>query len=542
MTNERLTQPPSSTVLKPWHWFVLAAAVPLVHCASRLSLDLWHDEIYTVDHFVSRGPLFIVSDYSAPNNHVLYSLILWPFYLVSDVNFVLRLPSFLFTIGTLAFTFAVAFRHGGMLCAVLSTSLLGLNQMFLIHTIQVRGYGLSMFFTAWLTWLALENDRTWRRWLAVAIAGAAFLYVLPTNLLFFVPLAIASVLVRITRHAELDAATCVSNGLAGAKLAAQGPAVSNRSYRPAMPRWLRRIAADASAWFIAALAAVACYLPIAAQVRVIATASSPSSWSSLPLIVSSFLSPATHDYLWFAPLIVASLAILLWPVREGTRRRWTLPIVGLGVVVGAFLLTAILRISPFERNYCPLLVSLALLSGWLLTELVELLHARLLPWLTSDAWAAISLLLVGIVLCPQLWTYPGRLKQRREQAGPANPWIADGYYCYYAADYRPSAVVRYLSQRDFERSPFSVAYLKADFLNVWWYFYHSRLSGVDTPYGDVEVYAIVPEPPPWKALADENHLHEATINTFRLIGDFGFYRLYRTAGPVDVGGPPEGAR
>lgn len=504
MTNEGL-KTPSTTVLKPWHWFILSAAVPLVHCASRLDLDLWHDEIYTVDYFVSRGPLFIVTDYSLPNNHVLYSLVLWPFYLISDVNFVLRLPSFLFTAGTLAVVFAIGLRSNGLVCAVLSTSLLGLNQMFLIHTLQVRGYGLSMLLTAWLTSLALsDGSRGWRRYVAVVAAGTAFLYVLPTNALFFIPLAMASTVLRIMRQEPF-----------------------------------RAVAADGAAWLMAGMGALVCYLPIVAQVRAAAESSSPSSWSSLPRIAANFFRPATHDYFWFAPLALASLAALAWTVRDGKPRRWTLPLVCLGVVSGAFLVTAILRISPFERNYCPLLISLALLNGWLLAELAQFIGARLSAVVAPDAKSAVSLACVAMVLCPQLWTYPRRLTQRREQGEPANQWIADGYFCYYAANYQPSAVVRYLNGQDFDRAPFVVAYVKADFLNVWWYFYHSRLSGVSPPHGVVDLYAIVPEPPPWKLLAETNHLSEQDVRNLRLIADFGYYRLYRTSQPVDVGGPTD---
>lgn len=502
----RKLDPPASslTVLKPWHWFIFAAAVPLAHCASRLNLDLWHDEIYTVDYFVSRGPLFIVSDYSLPNNHVLYSLLLWPFYLISDVNFVLRLPSFLFTVGTLALVFAIALRQSGLVCAVLSTSLLGLNQMFLTHTIQVRGYGVSMFLTAWLTFLALaDSSRTRRRWIAVVFAGAAILYVMPTNALFFVPLALASGLVRVTRRVEA-----------------------------------REVAADVSAWFTAALVALACYSPIAEQVRAVAKSSAPSSWSSLPHIVANFFRPALHDYFWFAPVMLVSLAAIALTTDKNKPRRWTLPAVALGVVFGAFLLTAALRISPFERNYCPLLVLLALLGGSLLAELIGSVHVRS-SLRTPSVAAGLSLALVALVLCPQLWTYPRRLKERREQVEPANQWITDGYYCYYAADYRPSAVVAYLAEQDFERLPFCVAYAKADFLNVWWYFYHSRLSGVSPPRDVADIYAIAPEPPPWKALAEYNGFSEQDMKSFLLIADFGFYRLYRAQSALGEGSPPD---
>ena len=96
--------------IPPWQWFLLAAAAPIVLCAARLNLDLWHDEIYTLTKFVAGGPWRIVTDYSAPNNHVLYSLALWPVHLVSTSNFALRLPSLGFAIGTLWMTFRAGCR------------------------------------------------------------------------------------------------------------------------------------------------------------------------------------------------------------------------------------------------------------------------------------------------------------------------------------------------------------------------------------------------------------------------------------------------
>ncbi|HET6882585.1 MAG TPA: hypothetical protein VFI31_20630 [Pirellulales bacterium] len=495
--------PPSG--LRPWHWFVLSAAAPLVHCASRLDLDLWHDEIYTVDHFVSRGPAAIVTDYSLPNNHVFYSLALWPFYLLSDADFVLRLPSFFFTVGTLIFIFSLAYRYSGVVGAVASTSLLGLNQMFLIHTIQVRGYGLSMFLTACLAWLALADSNRRRRLLAVPFVGAALLYVMPTNLLVVAPLAAASLCLCAVR-------------------------------RPGFGQ----IAADAAAWAVAGLLALGCYLPIAVQVRAAAESASPSSWSSLPEIAQSFLQPATHDAIWLAPLLVLSLLALGYRRSDGAPRCWSLPIVASAVLVGAFLLTGLLRISPFERNYCPLLVWLALLGGWLLADLSQSTQARILVGGSAEKAAVILLVLLSILFWPQLWTYAERLRVRRERADAADQWVANGYYCYYAANYRPSAVVDYLAVRDFNRAPFGILYTKPDFLNLWWYFYHSPLANVRTPDGKVTVFAILPEPPPWKALAKDCHLSDEDVRAFELIDDFGFYRLYRTPGLVDVG-PSSGA-
>jgi hypothetical protein len=489
----------SSPSLQPWHWFVLSAAAPLIHCASRLDLDLWHDEIYTVDHFVSRGPAAIVTDYSLPNNHVLYSLVLWPFYLVSDLDFVLRLPSFFFTLGTLACVFSLGFRYAGVIGAVLGTSLLGLNQMFLIHTIQVRGYGLSMFLTAWLAWLALaEGSSRRRRLVAVAFVGAALLYVMPTNVLFFAPLAAASLGLRVARRAPIG-----------------------------------QIAREAAAWAVAGTAALVCYLPIATQVRAAAESASPSSWTYLPVIAWNFLRPASHDAVWLWPLLGLSVVALLWPRADGAPRRWALPIAALAAVAGAFLLTGLMRVSPFERNYCPLLVWLALAAGWLLAEFAYAVCTRLRG--SPEKLAAFSLALVSMVFWPQLWSYPQRLTARREQAEPPDQWVADGYYCYYAANYRPSAVVRYLADQDARGVSFCLCYANADFVNLSWYILHCDLGNRSPPAGEVCFFAVAPAPPPWTTIAHDCQLSQEVVSLFGLIGDFGFYRLYQTAAPIDVG-------
>src|SRR5262249_43339899 len=141
--------------LKVWQWFLLAAAVPLIICALKLNLDLWHDEVYTIDSFVSRGVGYIVTDYHLPNNHVFYSLVIYPFYCLSDSNFVLRLPSLLCAAGCLWFIFLTARSLAGIAAGLLSVFVLGMTQMFLVHVMQIRGYGLSMFLCAWLAFLAL---------------------------------------------------------------------------------------------------------------------------------------------------------------------------------------------------------------------------------------------------------------------------------------------------------------------------------------------------------------------------------------------------
>jgi hypothetical protein len=536
--------------VRPWQWFILAAGVPLAICASRLNLDLWHDEIYTIDYFVAQGPAFIVSDYSLPNNHVLYSLLLWPVYLLSDSNFVLRLPSLACTLGTLALVFRLAQRWAGISAAVIATALLGLNQMFLIHTIQVRGYPLSMLLAIGLASLVLPeaNFNAWRRRAMIVLAGAAFLYVLPTNVLFLLPLASVAVAASAGRR----------EGIA-------------------------RIAAEAATWCAAALVAAFAYLPIAGQVlqaggaRGLADSADAGArlarllspdWTSSGRLAIDFVSPATRDVWWLGPLLVAGLAA--WAVHrpkaisqcgaappspvpappsaelEAAPAAQRCPGICLGLVLttwcGVFLLCGVLHISPFERNFCPLLPLTAVAAGCLLDELLQALGARLSNrW--SPAWtAAGGLVLLLAAIGPRLASYASRLdERRREVAGQRWP-VQDGYYNYYAADYRPSAVANWLAEHHIERKPYAICLADEDQLDLSYYLRRAglpRFHGLSTA-GDprpVAVFAAAPAAAPWSRLAGTCGLTESQLRHFKLVGDFGYHQLFRSPRSLPVGVP-----
>ncbi|OYV92607.1 MAG: hypothetical protein B7Z73_04875 [Planctomycetia bacterium 21-64-5] len=294
-----------------------------------------------------------------------------------------------------------------------------------------------------------------------------------------------------------------------------------------------RIAREAVGWLSGGALALACYLPIFGQVRNAARSASPSSWSYLPVIAGNFFRPATHDLIWFAPLFLAGLATWMLPRRDGQPRHWVVPALTVAVAVGAFLTTGLLRISPFERNYCPLLVFLALAEGWLLTELIEAVHARWLNRWPREAATALGLAAVSLPLWPMLWTYPQRLEVRRAKVGPsAEAPLADGYYCYYAANYRPSAVVQHLLAAGVERSAYRVCFTKADHHNLVYYFARSGLPPFagfeqgEPAAGRVALFAVAPKPPPWQRLAHDCGLAPEQIDTFEPVGDFGYYWLW----------------
>ena len=494
---------------RDWQWWIVAAAIPLALCASRLNLDLWYDEAYTLDVFVSQPWVKIASDYSAPNNHVLYSLLLRPVYLASDSEFFLRLPSFAFTVGTLWFVFRLTRRWAGLPAGALATLFLGLTQMFLIHTMEVRGYGLSMFLGAWLGDLALAESRVetsgvrsqesglWAldsRLLTIAVVGAAFLYVLPSNLLFFIPLATVALVWTAVRD-----------------------------------RVVRSTLRESAAWGGALLLAGLVYLPIGEQVLAAGGGQAGASLSSLVSLASRVFSTATRDWLPVLPL--AALGLAWWAqeaIRRPSRGQVGLPLLTAAMLVGPFCLTGLVGILPFERNYCPLLPFLAVAVGWLMAELIGA-AGRLVRLGWSDTVTALvgMALLAGVAL-PRIWTYPARLAEER-----LGRFAQDGYYNYYAADFHPSEAVSYLKEAIGPNEPYRICFADADHFPLWHYF---RREGMplertgESPTGapTTVVHLIAPAPADYEALSAKSGISVEALRRLPPVKDFGYYRLYRS--------------
>ena len=481
---------------RDWQWWVLSAAIPLVLCASKLDLDLWYDEAYTLDVFVSQPWLEIATDYSAPNNHVLYSLVLRPVYLLSDSEYLLRLPSLLFSAGTLAIVFRLARRWSGLPGGVLATASVGLTQMFLNHTMQVRGYGLSMLLAAWLGSIAVAErpDVWWRRAATIGLVGAAFLYVLPTNLLFFLPLAAVAV-----------------------------------AWTAVRDRRLRSALSESAAWGLACLVAGLVYLPILGPILDLGAGHQRASPGGVLVLACQVFSAAARDWLPILPLAALGLAFWIRDVlRRPARRRVVLPLLMLAVLVGPFCLTAVFGVMPFIRNYTPVLPFWGVALGWLLAELLAA-AGRLVPAVRSDVvQAPLGLILLASVALPRICTYPARLTEHRRRE-----FAQDGYYDYYAANFHPSEVARYLRQSIGPKERYVICYADADHFPLWHYLRRvgTPLERLDrrAPAGPPIVYVIAPARADYEALSAKSGLPVDLIRRFPLVRDFGYYRLYRSA-------------
>lgn len=458
-------------------WFLVAAAAPLGFLAQRIPLDLWYDEVYTLVHFVHRSWTEIVLDYSAPNNHIAYSLLLRPLWLLGAQPLELRLFSYLLAVVTLLLVFVLAWRLAGREVAVWSTALLGLSQMYLVHAIQVRGYGLSMLLVTALANLAVaatstlaawtraprqadvpsklkderlsagappvspELRRWWWRTAGIVAASAMMIYAIPTNALFVVPLTVWSI-ARAWRRCGVRAA-----------------------------------AIESAPWLAGLVLAAMLYLPVFSQLRSHSTGAPRPSLEGMLQLAGDFFWAAGHDAWPLAPLTL--IGLFAWLVGSRKAARADAISLVITVLVGSFAVAWALGVSPFLRNFCPLLPLLALGMAWLALVAVDAVAQRFYARSIRGTFGApiAGLVLLLAVFTPPLLRYPAKLIALREQQGA----VQDGYFNYYAADFEPARVADVLVPLVKDEPNFDIAYDDADYYNLVYYLIAEGIAAPPPP-------------------------------------------------------------
>lgn len=159
----------------------------------RLDVPLYYDEAYTIGTYAGMPARQIVTDYSAPNNHIANSLMLhfWG-RLIGDPRmirpdtWILRVPAALwFTVGVLAF-FMAARRlvSPDLVTAASVTAFFACQARALEYAGALRGYGPSLALMAVFLALITHPPRPARHAVCVALVVFALNYFVPSNLWF----------------------------------------------------------------------------------------------------------------------------------------------------------------------------------------------------------------------------------------------------------------------------------------------------------------------------------------------------------------------
>ena len=477
----------SPTVL----WFFAVASVPLTLCAAQLNNDLWYDEAFTVGSFASQPAATIITSYPAPNNHILYTLLLRPFFLFSDAEWSLRSLSFVCAAGTLASTFLLGLRIGGIGVAVCATAALGLNQVFLNYAMQVRGYTLSMLLCPLLI-LAVSAQSVRRspmlRGITIVILGAAILYVLPTNAVFLVPIAVTCVLSRLSSD--------------------RGP-----------------ITIEVGIWLLAALLGIACYLPVWDELLAATGNRKPSLTSTAALGRTFFTATLRDQYVLLLAIFVAAPRAM----RSNARFGWPMWIV-LATLIGTFPATAALRIAPFPRNFVPLVPLISLVLGWAIATTLRWLRGRSAN--SPASWdAAIGLLVIALISGPPLMSFGERV-QKWHRAGGAN----DPYFVFTARNFRPALVAEFLGNKLRSGDRYICCFSDFDQSNLGYY-----LTRFGIPYRSAgtsqdrwNALVVAAGRPDWDGIARKYGIEVDVLKAFPLVLDSGHFRVFESTDPIPV--------
>ncbi len=164
--------------------FAAGAAFRLLHLGDPIR----YDEAFTYLNYAGRPLAEALTDYGAPNNHFLNTLLVRTAASVLGEQAALwRLPNLLAGLGTLILAAAIAKRWFGGIAAVVALAVTCVSPVMAHFSVLARGYGLSLFFG--LTALYFVDMRHERKGGALPLIGAWLscalaCYAVPTALLF----------------------------------------------------------------------------------------------------------------------------------------------------------------------------------------------------------------------------------------------------------------------------------------------------------------------------------------------------------------------
>ena len=168
-------------------------AVVLVF-AVGIFLRVWHlgrpvrvDEAWTYVEFASRPLVLGLSNYRAPNNHLLNTLLVhFSTRLLGNTVFGLRFPALVVGCLVIVASWFVTRALYGQLAGILAAACVAALPTFIEFSINARGYALQWLFILVVMWLGAilqENPTLKIGWLGFVLAGVAGAYSIPTTLI-----------------------------------------------------------------------------------------------------------------------------------------------------------------------------------------------------------------------------------------------------------------------------------------------------------------------------------------------------------------------
>jgi hypothetical protein len=396
--------------------------VPLLAWLTRLiNLDFWYDEVFTLTNFVLVPISKTLTDYSFPNNHVLFSLLSNLYLRMVGINelgslldhpWILRLLPLCFSLGALTYVYLTGRRFLGQLPAQISLAILVTTIPFYNFAVQIRGFSLSFLLVSALFYHTLCYEQNGRRphALVTVLASALALYAIPLNLYFIATLGAWFLFSGTTRN-QLPKLRKRRLFLAG--LLALGTGLAVLFYAP----MLRSVIDNRF-------------------VRSHGLFNSSTITSVMPQVLNYLVS------LRYLLLVLAAIGVLVALRNRRSRSPGSdrMLFMLLVLVLGPFLLSFTRGDLPFLRVFMNLAPVFALLLGTVVARSIGPV-----PWLRSRGWLVV---LVVVGYCnATFWLGLDRVSKHIRTDIEVGRKSQDIFYNYYQAFYRPMAIVTLLKDQ-----------------------------------------------------------------------------------------------
>ncbi|MAZ73963.1 MAG: hypothetical protein CMC70_12540 [Flavobacteriaceae bacterium] len=180
---------------KPFNYLIIVLGlIPMLFWLYRcFYLDLWYDEVFSLEHFALVDFSTTLFYYPAPNNHIFYNLLMQVVSRVFDIrnillaeeySFIFRLLQFVVSLLCGLYTIKILKKFFHITNAYIALAVLFTTVPFMNFSLQLRGYCLSMLLLVMLVyygWSFKQNNRK-RTMVLLAILSTLLLYTIPSNL------------------------------------------------------------------------------------------------------------------------------------------------------------------------------------------------------------------------------------------------------------------------------------------------------------------------------------------------------------------------
>jgi hypothetical protein len=176
-----------------WLAIGLTGAIVLWTRLAGLNQSLWHDEVFSVVHYIAAGPTTILSGDYVPNNHVLFNLFGYgTTKVLGESEVTLRLWSVLPAIAAAALVVWWTERLRGRWTALVVAVLVATSPIHHDLAREARGYGLTFLAAALMLVFSYRVMTGGGRssWIFLGLAGVVGAYTAPQFVLGFVGQAI----------------------------------------------------------------------------------------------------------------------------------------------------------------------------------------------------------------------------------------------------------------------------------------------------------------------------------------------------------------